>query len=550
MKMLDLEMVNSRLRELPPVWRRPVDDTAHVVSSSAASTIYLPDYPIHTTFDSTASTPPLDEIREEIDPIEEIAAFTPQPTTTDAEKYVVTFDGVDDPSNPLNWPFYRRAYITLIYALCTFGPQVSSSIYGAVATDVAKEYDVPLLVSMLGVTVFMLGIGLGPLFFAPVSELYGRKKGVLYPLAVSGIFSVACAVSRTFPSIMITRFFEGFFGGAPVANSGGVLGDIWRPRTRAIALVAYGLVVTGGPAVAPLIGAAFSTLGQSTGWRWTQYFSAIYMLTMFTIGMITVPETYAPLLLVAKARSVRAESGNTKHHARLEELELSFSKIVTKHLTRPLRLLCTPIVLLISVYGAFVFGVLYISVTAVPVAFADVRSWPRVIAALPSLGVFCGCLLGAIGNVSVSVHYGRVMERNGGRLVPEERLHAMKIGSLLMPVGLFLFGWTASPQCFWLAPVAGLALLAAGFTTIFQGCLNYLIDAFPRHAASVVAATTFLRSVAAAGFPIVGRVMFTELGVPWGASIIAFVAVVMVPIPFAFYRYGAKIREKVTIPIY
>ncbi|KAK7204365.1 MSF drug transporter [Myxozyma melibiosi] len=480
---------------------------------------------------------------------EEIADFTPQPTHVDLEKFVVGFDGPDDPYSPLNWPLRKKIYTTLVYSLCTFGPQMSSSIYGSVASNISTQFDEPTLISLLGVTVFMIGIGLGPMLFAPVSELYGRKRGVIVPLFFSGIFALGCGFSQNFATILICRFFQGLFGGAPVANTGGVLGDIWKPSMRGIALVGYSFVVTGGPAAAPLIGAALGTLGVEKGWRWTQWFSAIYLLSVFALAQITVCETYHPLLLTKKAQRMRQETGESRYHSRLEEIEVTLYKIVTKHLLRPFTMLFTPIVFLLSFYGSFVYGVLYLAIVAVPIAFKDVRQWSTVISTLPTLAIVFGVSCGGVGNVAAALHYSKVLKRTAGEPVPEERLVAMKFGSVLMPIGLFIFGWTADPSYPWIAPVIGLVLVAAGFTTIFQGCLNYLIDAFPRYSASVVAATTFSRSLTAAGFPILGHVMFSGLGVNWGATIVGCVAVLLVPIPFVFYCLGKRIRGKTPVDL-
>lgn len=63
-------------------------------------------------------------------------------------------------------------------------------------------------------------------------------------------------------------------------------------------------------------------------------------------------------------------------------------------------------------------------------------------------------------------------------------------------------------------------------------------------AASAIAANTFLRSLAGAGFPLFSLYMFQGLGVNWAGTLLGCVALVLVPIPIVFYVYGAKIREK------
>jgi len=79
----------------------------------------------------------------------------------------------------------------------------------------------------------------------PVS--YGRKTAVLIPYFIAAIFSFATGASKDIQSVLITRFFTGFFGSAPITNTGGVLGDIWSAQQRGIAMAVYATAVTAGP---------------------------------------------------------------------------------------------------------------------------------------------------------------------------------------------------------------------------------------------------------------------------------------------------------------
>jgi MFS family permease len=97
---------------------------------------------------------------------------------------------------------------------------------------------------------------ISPIVLVIISDIrcrYGRKPAVLVPYFVAGCFSFATACSKDIQAILITRFFAGIFGSAPVTNTGGVLGDIWSPQQRGTAIVGYAFAVVGGP-----------TLGVST----------------------------------------------------------------------------------------------------------------------------------------------------------------------------------------------------------------------------------------------------------------------------------------------
>lgn len=117
-------------------------------------------------------------------------------------------------------------------------------------------------------------------------------------------------------------------------------------------------------------------------------------------------------------------------------------------------------------------------------------------------------------------------------------------GSLFFTAGLFIFGWTSPSHITPVAPLIGLVSMGFGFFTIFQAALNYLIDTFQRFSASAIAANTFLRSIFAAAFPLFVTPMFHNLGIPWASSVLGFVSLLLVPIPWLFYFYGPSIRKK------
>lgn len=76
-------------------------------------------------------------------------------------------------------------------------------------------------------------------------------------------------------------------------------------------------------------------------------------------------------------------------------------------------------------------------------------------------------------------------------------------------------------------------------------CLQiYLIDSYISYAASVVAAVTVLRSIAGAMLPLAGLSMYNHVGLGWGNSILAFLALLLAPVPIVFRYYGAQIRAK------
>ncbi|EKG14026.1 Major facilitator superfamily [Macrophomina phaseolina MS6] len=460
-----------------------------------------------------------------------------------SDDVVVDFDGPDDPYRPLNWDNKKKIITTVLYGFTTMGATFSSSVYSAGTQQIADEFSVGRTVSTLGTSLLLFGFGIGPLLWAPLSEVYGRKPAVLAPYFISAVFAFGTATAKDIQTIMITRFFAGVFGSAPVTNTGGVLGDIWSAKERGVAIVGYAMAVVGGPTLGPIVGGAVVQTSY-LGWRWTEYITGILQLFILGLDLIFLDESYPPKLLVYKARRLRHQTGNWALHARHEEWDVSLAELSRKYLVRPFQLLFTPICFLVALYASFVYGILYAQLAAFPIVFQEVRGWNQVVGALPFLALLVGILFGACANVLNQKYYFKKLQENGGKAVPEARLPPMMFGSVFFAGGLFIFAWTGSADVHWIAPVIGAASVGVGFFTIFQAALNYLIDTFKQYGASAIAANTFLRSCFAGSFPLFITPMLHSLGVGWGISIFGFIAIALIPIPYLFFTFGKRIRAR------
>jgi hypothetical protein len=144
----------------------------------------------------------------------------------------------------------------------------------------------------------------------------------------------------------------------------------------------------------------------------------------------------------------------------------------------------------------------------------------------------------------------------GNPIWPEARLPPTFVGAFLMPIALFWYGttslyvsdtrfaWTSYPTLPWIAFILAGIPFGLGQILLFLSILNYLADCYLQYAASALAANSLLRSVLGAVFPLWAPYMYRGLGTQWATSVLAFLAVLMIPIPFAFYKYGPEIREK------
>ncbi|KAK8217587.1 hypothetical protein M8818_001345 [Zalaria obscura] len=460
----------------------------------------------------------------------------------DKDPFLVTFEPGDQ-ANPKNWSTAYRSWITFQLGMLALAASLGSSIISPAEQVIAAYVGISDEVAVLAISFYILGFAFGPLLWAPVSEIWGRKVSMLPAMIGLGLFSIGTATSKNAQSIFITRFFAGLFGSAPVSNVSAALGDMWQPKARGTAVTFYAVAVVGGPTIGPIIGSAL-TVNKHLGWRWTEYIEAIWVFAVFVLALAFFPEVYAPYLLKRKAARLRKETGDDRYYHPHEQVKLDPKTMVTKHFARPVKMLITePMVTCIALYASFVYALLYMTLEVFPIVYAQHRHWSLVVSTLPFLALFVGVLCAVLINLANQNRYARISAANGGRPVPEARLPPMAVGGFLFTIGLFWFGWTADPSIHWAAPTVAAGFIGAGFNTIFQQCINYLVDTYKLYAASAVSANTILRSLMAAGLPLAVRPMFNNLGVGPAMSILGAVSALALPVPFLFMRFGLRLRR-------
>ncbi|KAJ5162333.1 hypothetical protein N7492_007725 [Penicillium capsulatum] len=459
------------------------------------------------------------------------------------EQFLVQFeDGHHD--NPKHFRPSYKIWLTGQMSMLAFVGSLGSSIMSPAQPELATYLGVNKEVTVLSLSLFVLGYAFGPLLWAPISEVYGRRWSMLPPVFALGVFSIGTAVSKNSASIFITRFLGGLFGSAPISNVSAALGDIYDPRDRGIPMAFYALCVIGGPTIAPLIGAGL-VVNPHLGWRWTEYLEAIIVLAAWTVSVFCLPETYGPYLLRRKAQKIRNETGDNRYWHPSEGAKIDPKNIVTKQLRRPFLMFFTePMVTTISLYASFVYGLLFLTLEVFPIVFQEHRHFSRVISELPFLGLLVGVICALLINIANQPLYKRAVEKNQGRAVPEARLPPMIIGGFLFSGGLFWFGWTAAPRYPWASPVVAAGFIGAGYNIVFQQCLNFLVDAYGPYAASAVSANNLLRCLMACGLPLAARPMFINLGVGPAASVLGGISCLALPAPFIFLKYSETLRRK------
>jgi len=432
----------------------------------------------------------------------------------------------------------------------------ASSVYTPAAKGVAEQFGVSSTAAILPLTLYVLGLALGPAISAPISETHGRRIVYLTLFPISLLFTLGAGLSKSYATLMVCRFLAGTLGSGGLAVGAGTNSDLYPPLTRAPVASIFLLAPFAGPALGPVAG---SYLVQFKSWRWTQYIVLMVGVIPVILGFFQ-KETYKKIILAQRAKRLNLPPPPNPMASMTALQKAKF--VLTVTIARPVVMLLTePIVAFLALYTAFNFGVLFCFFAAFPVVFESPYPEIQVYhftlgeSGLVFLGIGLGILLATFIFIVTDKLYYQPKARKEitlkGRdprtllLPPERRVISAIIGSFMLPIGLFWFAWTARSDIHWIVPIIATVFFGAGNLLVFVTAVMYQLDSYgPLMGASAMAANGILRYIFGAVFPLFSRQMYRVMGVGWATSFLGFVTLALMPLPWILYIYGSKIRSK------
>lgn len=482
--------------------------------------------------------------------------YVVQDADSNDDENLVWWDGDDDLQNPYNWPVWRKVLNSVLVSSLSFITPLASSMFAPGVPDLMVEFHTTSQeLAAFCVSVYVLGFAAGPMLFAPLSELYGRQ--IVYNTTNVGfiVFVIACAKAPSMNALIVFRFFSGIFGSCPITNGGGTITDMITQEKRGAAMAGFAIGPLLGPVVGPVIG-GFITTGL--GWRWVFWIMAILAGTLAFLYAVLASETYASVLLDRKARRLRKETGNPLLRSKLDP-GLSSAAYLKRGILRPFKLLVlSPISIICGIYVGVVYAYLYLLFTSLTPLFMEIYHFKTSFAGLTFLGIGIGSMIGvaffsltsdrtikkkAAAEAVAAEAEGRAPEG----MKPEYRLSPLMVGALVLPMGFFIYGWTAEYQVHWIAPIIGTVVIGVGDLIVYMSLQMYLVDTFTIYAASALAANAVIRSIAGSVLPLAGLPMYNRLGMGWGNSILGFIGLALSPIAWLFVKHGETLRKRFDI---
>ncbi|OLN86059.1 putative transporter C1529.01-like protein 4 [Colletotrichum chlorophyti] len=396
--------------------------------------------------------------------------------------------------------------------------------------------------TQLTFSIFVLGLAFAPFPIASYSEMYGHKPVWLFCNAFYVLWKALCPVGRLPALMVVGRFMAGSGAsvgitvGATLTLGDGLMGpimaDMYRKEDRGKSLAIATFVPYLGPALGPVVGGIMT---HRLEWPWLFYLLSIFNAVIWVIGLVFI--SYAPVLLARKRKAAASSTGPTSF--RLASSEMA------ANLCRPLQLLYQrPIIQVIALIMALNFGVYYLLLSTFATMWINRHEQSEFIGTLHYIAV-------SVGTTVATQAGGRFMDwvfakqkalSPDGSTIPEFRVPCLLPPVILIPVGLFWYGWAVEVSAHWAVVDDGVAVFVCGSFLLAQAMLAYLLDE-SSHTASANTASQMLSNVLGFVFPIFAPQMFARLGYGWGNSMLAFLFIGLgCPVPLLLWVWGARLR--------
>jgi multidrug resistance protein len=494
--------------------------------------------------------------------------------------------------SPFDWPASRKNFMIWLSCIATCITAYTAGSYSPAAAQMSAEWHVSELAVIIGVTTFCVGFAIAPMLLAPFSEINGRRPVFVGAGIIFFVCQIGCAVTQSYPGMLIARFFLGCGSSVFSTMVGGVVSDLYHADTRNTPMSLFSGAALIGTGLGPMVS---GFIAQNTHWRW------VFWVQVITVGLLVIAvtfffrETRGSILLSRRAQRLNAwmeareaagftgfdmidvtlsrysfsscsyeekpkvSSQRIRWKVQSDEERTTIIKSVGISVYRPFHLLFTePVVFFFSLWVSFAWAVLYLTFGSIPLVFRTSYHFTLE----QSNSVFAAMIIAATLLTIISIYQESILLNYIAKLranpntrknhflfklnfsSPEARLYFACIESIFLPIGLFMFGWTQFSSIPWIIPTISIGLCTAGIYSVYLATFNYLADTYGKYASSALAAQSFSRNMLGGVFPLVTVQLFNHLTFQGAASLLGGLALLLSLVPWVLVFYGERIRMR------
>ncbi|KAF8003906.1 hypothetical protein HF325_001354 [Metschnikowia pulcherrima] len=513
-----------------------------------------------------------------------------------------------DPKSYL--PAQKLTIVAIVAFAAVSGPMGTTILLPAV-NDLSADLDTGLDMVNISVGIYLLTLGIFPLWWSNFSERHGRRSVYVLSFALFFAFSIGCALAPSIDALIVLRLMSGIGASAVQSCGAGTISDLYIQEERGTAIGLFFLGPLLGPFLSPIIGGA---VAEAWGWRASMWVMTIVCGLNLVLILFLLPETLprndtetiqmrleetldkddnisehslqrmatnlsqnsslrrqmldeeapvdtiAPMLLCVRTNQ-SAYSQKLKEHEN-PDMEVpdtqkkSWLTHAYDYVVRPMHslvFLTYPPVLLLITYSSLGFmGVYFLSIAISNEYGKSPYNFTSVIVGLMYIP-------NSIATILTSIYGGRWNDwlikrsarRHNGELRPESRLSwNIVLSAVVFPPACMIFAWCLEKKQHWTTPLIGSAMIGFSSMIVMGTAVTYLVDVLPGKGATGVALNNLVRQVLAAIATFITEPVINAVGVGVLFCIYAGVVTAAALAVFVLKKRGAHLREKYDITAY
>ncbi|KAI1435206.1 major facilitator superfamily domain-containing protein [Xylaria sp. CBS 124048] len=429
-------------------------------------------------------------------------------------------------------PAHRKTIILFLMSFSAFLSPISSTSVLAATPEVAAQYKSTGSIINLVNAFYLLFMGLSPIVWGPLSQVYGRRAISLASGLGFIVASIGTALAPDLAAFFFFRLFTAFIGTSFLLNGAAVISDIYRPTERG---TATGWFMSGtliGPAFGPFLGGLIVTY---TSWR------VIFWLQTGLAGTATIgiyflmPET----IFHKRIDDLAGYSGRAKGRALLSMLNP----------WRVLRLFEYPTdFLLTGLASASLVWNMYSLLTPIryvlnPRYHLTTPLQGGLFYLAPGFGYLTGTFVGG----RYADHIVKVYIRKRGVRIPEDRLYsALPFLGIVIPASVLIYGWCVEKDAGGI-PLTVIVLFLQGLAQLFcfPSLNTYCLDVMTGRGAEVIAGNYAIRYLFGCLATAIVLPAIDTIGVGWFSTISSLFLLIGAGCTFVSVRYGKQWRDTI-----
>ncbi|CAA21196.1 pyridoxamine/pyridoxine/pyridoxal transmembrane transporter [Schizosaccharomyces pombe] len=458
----------------------------------------------------------------------------------DISDYAYKLAGISNehPAHPQNWGWWKKAYIVLLSTSLQMYVFWTPNFYPGVQDSVMELWHLSSQVSLLGQSMFVLGVALGPLFLGPLSDLLGRKLVYIGSLIIYVCFCISCALARNYAQLVISMLIMGVVGSTALGNVAGAVADVLGDEDSNWGMYMFIFMCSVASVGSPM-GTGVAENPKLT-WRWL-YWIDVIVGGFFIILFVFTPETLPAIVI-------------QRYEQKRQGLPVSwFPQFSLKKLAKDTYFVffmaikiffSEPIVSSLGIYNGFVNGLLYFFLQAIWPVYFSIYKMSDMAASCTYMAAMPACVILLWFEPLQCWLYKRDKRKHQNRLRPEARFIMTLFYVWGFPIGIFMFAFCSKVHIHYIVSLIGLTIFNIADYHIWQAMLLYVTDAYPNVSASAVAAFELPSNLGAVGFIHLSALMFSRMNVHWATAVVGFASLPLIALIYALYFYGDRIRAR------